>query len=87
MTTKYHKIIDQIEKTRSKNNTNWMDVLRLAFKYDPKKAAQIMLTVHTEGRAVCGIFSKDVAETKTQQVNQYSKDNHNPLLCKTEKAN
>ena len=36
MKTNYHKIINQIEKIRSKNNVNWMNVLRLAFKYDPK---------------------------------------------------
>ena len=39
---KYLKIIDKIEKIRSKNNVNWMNILRLAFKLDPKKASKIM---------------------------------------------
>ena len=35
-TNKYHKVINQIEKTRGKNNKNWMDILRLAFEHSPK---------------------------------------------------
>ena len=38
----YSKIIDQIQKIRSKNNVNWMDILRLAFKLDPMSASKIM---------------------------------------------
>ncbi|MDP0563550.1 MAG: ATP-dependent Clp protease adapter ClpS [Candidatus Endonucleobacter sp. (ex Gigantidas childressi)] len=64
-----------------------VDILERFFDMPTEKAAQIMLTVHTEGKASCGIFSKDVAETKAQQVNQYSRSNQHPLLCKTEKAN
>jgi ATP-dependent Clp protease adaptor protein ClpS len=43
-----------------------------------------MLKVHTEGKAVCGVFSKDVAETKAQQVNDYSRECEQPLLCNVE---
>ena len=39
---KYFKYIDQIQLIRQKNNVNWMDILRLAFKYAPKEASQIM---------------------------------------------
>ncbi|MDB2384492.1 ATP-dependent Clp protease adapter ClpS [Endozoicomonas sp.] len=63
-----------------------VDVLEKFFNMPTEKAAQVMLLVHTEGKAVCGIFSKDVAETKAQQVNQYSRENQHPLLCKTEKT-
>ncbi len=63
-----------------------VDVLEKFFAMPTEKAAQVMLTVHTEGKAVCGIFSRDVAETKAQQVNQYSRENQHPLLCKTEKT-
>ena len=31
-----------------------------------------MLAVHTEGQAVCGVYTRDVAETKAMQVNQYA---------------
>ena len=34
----YLKIIDEIEKVRTRNNVNWMDVLRLAFKHSPEEA-------------------------------------------------
>lgn len=39
---KKNKIINSIEKIRSKNNKNWMDLMRLAFKYAPKESARIM---------------------------------------------
>ena len=42
MIKKYHKIINQIEKIRRKNNVNWMNILKIAFKHDPKGAAKIM---------------------------------------------
>ena len=48
MKTNYHKIINQIEKIRSKNNVNWMNVLRLAFKYDPKGAAKIVAKIYSD---------------------------------------
>ena len=37
----YLKIIDEIEKVRTRNNVNWMDVLRLAFKHSPEEAKKI----------------------------------------------
>ncbi len=43
-----------------------------------------MLAVHTQGKGVCGIFTKDIAETKAAQVNQYSRQNKHPLLCEVE---
>lgn len=63
-----------------------VDILERFFNMPTEKAARVMLTVHTEGKAVCGLFSKDVAETKVRQVNRYSRKNQHPLLCKTEKA-
>jgi len=49
-----------------------------------EKATQIMLKVHTEGKGVCGVYSKDIAETKAAQVNDYSKECDQPLLCSIE---
>ena len=37
----YNKIFDNIEKIRSRNNKNWIDILRLAFKYSPNEAKKI----------------------------------------------
>ena len=39
---KYLKIIDKIQMIRSKNNVNWMNILRLAFELDPKSSIKIM---------------------------------------------
>lgn len=61
-----------------------VDVLCTFFTMNIEKATQIMLRVHTEGKAVCGVYSRDVAETKVQQVNDYSKECEHPLLCNVE---
>lgn len=58
-----------------------VEVLSLFFGMDGEKATRIMLTVHTEGKACCGIFSKDVAETKAMMVNKYAREQQHPLLC------
>ncbi|MCS3430830.1 ATP-dependent Clp protease adapter ClpS [Klebsiella sp. BIGb0407] len=63
-----------------------VDVLQKFFSYDVERATQLMLTVHYQGRAICGIFTAEVAETKVALVNQYAKDNEYPLLCTLEKA-
>ncbi len=62
-----------------------VEVLEVFFNHNRELATKIMLTVHTEGRAVCGVFTRDIAETKAMQVNQYAKDSQHPLLCEIEK--
>lgn len=61
-----------------------VDVLRSFFNLNIEKATQVMLKVHTEGKGVCGVFSKDGAETKAAQVNDYSRECEQPLLCSVE---
>ncbi|MBP1152087.1 MULTISPECIES: ATP-dependent Clp protease adapter ClpS [Methylocaldum] len=61
-------------------------VLKTFFGMSEEKATQIMLHVHTRGIGVCGVFSKDVAETKVQLVNDYSRQHQHPLLCTMEEA-
>ena len=46
------KLINQIQKIRSKNNVNWMDMLRLAFKHDPKTASKIMSQVYLDDQKI-----------------------------------
>lgn len=58
MTLKYQKIINQIEKIRGKNNTNWMNILRLAFKYDPKNAAKIMSKIYSDDMRIGKLAKK-----------------------------
>lgn len=63
-----------------------IEVLEQFFAMGRQKATQIMLHVHTRGKGVCGVYSRDVAETKVNQVNQYSRDHQHPLLCAMEEA-
>ncbi|MDT8428785.1 MAG: ATP-dependent Clp protease adapter ClpS [Pseudomonadales bacterium] len=61
-----------------------VEVLCLFFGMDVEKATRVMLKVHTEGKAVCGVFTRDVAETKAQQVNAWARKCDHPLLCDIE---
>lgn len=54
----YLKIISKIEKIRSKNNVNWMDLLRLAFKLDPKNASKIMKKINYDDKKISKLLSK-----------------------------
>jgi len=62
-----------------------VEVLEGIFNHGREQATKIMLAVHTEGQAVCGIYTRDVAETKAMQVNQYARECQHPLLCEIEK--
>ena len=61
-------------------------VLEAFFNMNAEKATQVMLHVHTRGVGVCGVFTKDIAETKVHQVNEYSRTNQHPLMCTMEEA-
>ena len=63
-----------------------VEVLMMFFGMNEEKATQVMLLVHTQGKAVCGVYSRDIAETKAAQVNQYSSECDHPLLCEIERA-
>jgi ATP-dependent Clp protease adaptor protein ClpS len=59
-------------------------VLQKFFSLGREKAMQIMLKVHREGMGVCGVYSKDVAATKVDQVRSYAKQHQHPLQCMME---
>jgi len=61
-------------------------VLEAFFSMGPEKATQIMLHVHTRGVGVCGVFTRDIAETKVSQVNDFSRNHQHPLMCTMEEA-
>ncbi len=61
-------------------------VLETFFGMNRELATQIMLHVHTRGKGVCGVFTREVAETKVTQVNEFSRSHQHPLLCTLEKA-
>lgn len=59
-------------------------VLQSFFGMDQEKATRTMLQVHTEGKAVCGVYTRDIAETKAAQVVDYAQQNEHPLQCDIE---
>ena len=63
-----------------------IDILKRFFAMDEDKATQVMLHVHTRGIGVCGVYSRDIAETKVRQVNDFSREHQHPLLCDMDEA-
>ena len=61
-------------------------VLETFFSMSREQAVQVMLHVHTRGIGVCGVYSREIAETKVAQVNDFSQSNQHPLLCTLEEA-
>lgn len=61
-----------------------VEVLQLFFSLDKEFAVRVMLKVHTEGRGVCGVYTREVAETKAGMVNGYAREKEHPLLCEIE---
>ena len=61
-----------------------VEVLESFFSMGREKAVKVMLQVHTQGKGVCGVFTRDIAETKAAQVNQYAREHQHPLLCEIE---
>ncbi len=54
------------------------------FGYEHERATQIMLSVHTKGKGVCGIFPKEIAEMKCAEMNNLAQINEHPLLTEIE---
>jgi ATP-dependent Clp protease adaptor protein ClpS len=61
-----------------------VEVLTKFFRRTETEATHIMLTVHHRGHGVAGVYSKDVAETKVEQVTTYARDHGMPLLLTAE---
>jgi len=58
-----------------------IQVLQQFFAKNQETAQDIMLKVHIDGKAVCGIYSYDVAQTKVSQVIDFARKNEQPLMC------
>ena len=54
----YLKIISQIEDIRKKNNANWMNILRIAFKYNPKITAKVMSKIYLDDKRISALVKK-----------------------------
>ena len=58
--------------------------IQKVFGYEHERATQIMLSVHTKGKGVCGIFPKEIAEMKCAEMNNLAQINEHPLLSEIE---
>ncbi len=58
-----------------------INVLQRFFSLDTEQATRIMLKVHNEGRAACGVYTRDIAATKVEQVIAYANQHQHPLAC------
>ncbi|MCB1915816.1 MAG: ATP-dependent Clp protease adapter ClpS [Rhodocyclaceae bacterium] len=63
-----------------------INVLQKFFRMDREQATRIMLKVHREGMGICGVFPKDVAATKVEQVVSYARQHQHPLACVMEES-
>ena len=61
-----------------------VEVLERYFGYNEAVATELMLQVHYQGRAICGLFTRDIAETKVHQVTVYAEQHEFPLRCTME---
>ena len=56
-------------------------ILTSFFKMNANSATRLMLQIHTQGNGVCGVYTREIAETKVADVNKYSREHKHPLLC------
>ena len=61
-----------------------IEILQQYFALNLDQATQVMLTVHYEGKGVAGVYPREIAETKANQVNNYARSQGYPLLCQIE---
>lgn len=58
-----------------------ISVLQKYFGMDRERATRVMLQVHREGMGVCGVFPRDIASTKVEQVVSHARQHQHPLAC------
>ena len=61
-------------------------VLQKFFSLSREQATRIMLKVHREGVGVCGVYPKDIAASKVEQVSAYAREHQPPLACVMEES-
>ena len=54
----YLDLIKKIEKIRQKNNGNWMDILKIAFKHSPQETAKVMRNIYSDDNQVSKLVKK-----------------------------
>ena len=55
---KHIYLINNVQKIRARNNVNWMNILKLAFKYAPKEAGQLMKKINSDDKKISSLLSK-----------------------------
>jgi len=63
-----------------------VEILSQFFGMNVEAATHVMLQVHKSGKGICGEYNSQIAETKVEQVNNYSQQHQHPLLCTMEEA-
>ena len=63
-----------------------VEVLMVFFNLDHESATRVMLNVHQKGKGICGVFTREIAETKVVTVNEYARKSQHPLLCTMDEA-
>ena len=63
-----------------------VELLQKFFRMNIEQATEVMLSVHYQGKGICGIYTAEIAETKVDQVNQYARTHEHPLMCTMEKV-
>ena len=63
-----------------------VEVLQQFFNMNMEQAQVVMLKIHHEGSAICGIYTHDVAEIKVMQVSEFAKQHEHPLRCDMEET-
>ncbi len=61
-------------------------VLQKFFSMNREQATRVMLQVHREGAGVCGVYPRDMATTKVEQVSNYARQHQHPLACVMEET-
>ena len=90
----YREVVRALEKPRNYNvlllNDDYtpMDfvvaTLKRFFGYTDNSAVEVMLQVHEQGKGYCGVYTRDIAQTRVVQVNEYSRAQEYPLKCTME---
>ena len=62
-----------------------VDLLLSFFRHDQETANRLMMTIHKEGSAICGVYPKDIAESKVVRVEAHCRKHGHPLCCKFER--
>ncbi len=62
------------------------DILMRFFSKSEEQSQTITMQVHNQGRGICGVYPKDIAESKALQVESFSRQHNHPLQCIAEKS-